>query len=122
LKSGDIGWMDEDGFLFLVDRLEDMFTTGCGDVYPQEIEAVIYGVDAVEKVAIVDRKDKDRGATVTAIVKARRGESVSEAEIERACRGALESYEVPDAVEFVDEFPRTATGKVDRVALQDRFR
>lgn len=121
LESGDIGWMDEDGFLFVVDRIEDMFTTGCGDVYPREIEEAIYEVDPVQKVAIVDTKDDVRGATVTAIVKRRSAGSVSERDIERACERRLESHEVPERVEFVDEFPHTATGKIDRITLRDQF-
>jgi acyl-CoA synthetase (AMP-forming)/AMP-acid ligase II len=121
LKSGDIGWEDDEGFLYVVDRYEDMFTTGCGDVYPREIEEVIYGIPAVEKAAIIDAKDDIRGATVTAIVKTRADESVAPARIKRACRRELEIYEVPDRVEFVEAFPRTATGKVDRVTLRDRF-
>lgn len=121
LKSGDIGWMDEDGFLYVVDRIEDMFTTGCGDVYPREIEAVIYGIDAVETVAIIDTKDDIRGATVTAILTTRTGETVSERRVRRVCERELQSHEVPDRVEFVEQLPRTATGKVDRVRLRDRF-
>lgn len=121
LASGDIGRMDDDGFLYVVDRLEDMFTTGCGDIYPREIEAVIYELDPVEKVAIVDSKDDVRGATVTAIVKSAPGTDVGEVEIRRICQSRLESHEVPERIVFVEEFPRTATGKLDRVALRDRF-
>lgn len=121
LKSGDVGWLDDEGFLFVVDRLEDMFTTGCGDIYPREIEAVIYGIDPVQKVAIVDTKDHVRGATVTAVVKCRREESVSADAIRQVCERNLESHEVPDRIEFVESFPRTATGKIDRVTLRDRF-
>nr|WP_231753994.1 hypothetical protein [Natronomonas sp. CBA1123] len=98
-----------------------MFTTGCGDIYPREIEEVIYEVDPVEKVAIIDTRDEVRGATVTAIVKPRSGESVSEADIREACEDELESHEVPDRIEFVEAFPRTATGKLDRITLRDRF-
>lgn len=122
LKSGDIGRRDEDGFLFVVDRLEDMFTTGCGDIYPREIEDVIYGIDPVENVAIIDTRDEVRGATVTAVVKPRAGESVTAADVRGVCERELESHQVPDRVEFVEAFPRTATGKLDRVALRDRFR
>ena len=121
LESGDIGWMDEEGFLFVVDRIEDMFTTGCGDVSPREIEAVIYAIDPVQKVAIIDRTDDVRGATVTAIVKRRGEESVSAADIKRVCERELESHEVPERVVFVEAFPRTATGKVDRGALRSDF-
>ena len=121
LESGDIGWMDSDGFLFIVDRIEDMFTTGCGDVSPREIEAVIHAIDPVQKVAIIDRTDDVRGATVTAIVKRRGEESVSAADIKRVCERELESHEVPERVVFVEAFPRTATGKVDRGALRSDF-
>lgn len=121
LTSGDIGWRDEDGFLFVVDRIEDMFTTGCGDIYPREIEEVIYEIDPVQKVAIIDTKDDVRGATVTAIVQRRSEGAVSAADIERTCHRELESHEVPERIEFVDDFPRTATGKIDRVTLRDRF-
>ncbi|WP_435077841.1 class I adenylate-forming enzyme family protein [Halococcus sp. AFM35] len=121
LTSGDIGWMDDDGFLFVVDRIEDMFTTGCGDVSPREIEAVIYAIDPVQKVAIIDRTDDVRGAAVVAIVTRRSEESVSAADIKRACERELQSHEVPDRVVFVEEFPRTATGKVDRGALRSEF-
>lgn len=121
LQSGDIGWQDDDGFIFVVDRREDMFTTGCGDIYPREIEAVIYGLDPVEKVAIIDARDDIRGATVTAVVKRRRGESIAADRVQRVCRNTLEDHEVPERIEFVDEFPRTATGKIDRITLRDWF-
>ena len=121
LTSGDIGWIDDEGFLFVVDRIEDMFTTGCGDIAPREIEAVIHEIDPVQQVAIIDTTDDVRGATVTAIVTRRSERSVSAADIKRACERELESHEVPEHVVFVDEFPRTATGKVDRGALRGRF-
>ena len=121
LKSGDVGWMDEEGFLFVVDRIEDMFTTGCGDITPREIEEVIYEIEPVQKVAIIDSRDDVRGATVTALVTRRSEGSVTAEEIKRACEQALESHEVPERVEFLDDFPRTATGKIDRAALRDRY-
>lgn len=121
LRSGDVGRLDADGFLFVVDRLADMFTTGCGDIYPREIEKVIYGIDPVQQVAIVDTKDHVRGATVTAVVECRRGASVSADAVREVCERNLEPHEVPDRVEFVDSFPWTATGKLDRVSLRDRF-
>lgn len=121
LKSGDIGWMDEDGFLFVMDRIEDMFTTGCGDISPREIEKVIYKMDSVQKVAIIDVKDDVRGATVTAIVKCRSEGAISIAKIKRACKQALSDHEVPERVVLVDDIPVTATGKIDRAMLRDRF-
>ncbi|WP_435335385.1 class I adenylate-forming enzyme family protein [Haloarchaeobius sp. TZWWS8] len=121
LKSGDVGWLDEDGFLFVVDRIEDMFTTGCGDVYPHEIEEVIYEIEPVQKVAIIDTTDDVRGTTVTTIVKRRSEEAVTAEDVKRVCRRNLESHEVPERVIFVDEFPRTSTGKIDRGSLRSEF-
>jgi long-chain acyl-CoA synthetase len=121
LKSGDIGWMDQEGFLFVVDRIEDMFTTGCGDISPREIEEVIHKIDPVQKVAIIDTTDDVRGASVTTIIKRRSEGSVSAADIKRACERELASHEVPERVVFVEEFPYTATGKVDRGALRNQF-
>jgi long-chain acyl-CoA synthetase len=122
LRSGDIGWVDDDGFLHVVDRLADMFTTGCGDVHPREIESVIYGLDAVESVAVVDSRDDVRGTTVTAVVRTREGADLDGATVVRACERELADHEVPDRVEFVDDLPTTATGKVDRRRLRDLVR
>jgi long-chain acyl-CoA synthetase len=119
LRSGDIGRLDEDGFLHVVDRLADMFATGCGDVHPREIESVIYGLDAVETVAVVDSRDDVRGTTVTAVVRTRRDADVDAATVKRVCSRDLADHEVPDRVEFVDELPTTATGKVNRRRLRD---
>jgi long-chain acyl-CoA synthetase len=118
LRSGDIGYLDEDGF-HVVDRLADMFTTGCGDVHPREIEAVIYGLDAVDSVAVVDSRDDVRGTTVTAVVRTREGASLDAERVIRACERDLADHEVPDRVEFVEDLPTTATGKVDRRRLRD---
>jgi len=119
LRSGDIGWLDEDGYLHVVDRLADMFTTGCGDVHPREIESVIYGLDGVEAVTVVDSRDEVRGTTVAAVVQPRAGADLDDATVVRACERDLADHEVPDRVVFVDEFPTTATGKIDRQRLRD---
>jgi acyl-CoA synthetase (AMP-forming)/AMP-acid ligase II len=120
LRSGDIGYRDEDGRLFVLDRREDMFTTGCADVFPREIEQVLYELDGVGGAAVIDGRDDLRGAVVTAIVR-RTDPSLSAAEIREACEAQLEEYEVPQHVEFVEDLPTTATGKVDRSTLRERF-
>ena len=120
LRSGDIGSLDDDGRLFVLDRREDMFTTGCADVFPREIEQVLYGLDGVGGAAIIDGRDDLRGAVVTAIVR-RTDPSLTAAAVREACEARLEAYEVPQRVEFVDELPTTATGKVDRVTLRERY-
>ncbi|WP_338727253.1 class I adenylate-forming enzyme family protein [Haladaptatus sp. DJG-WS-42] len=119
LRSGDIGWLDDDGHLFIVDRREDMFTTGCANIYPREIEDVLYDIEGVAAAAIIDARDDLRGAVVTAIIT--RSGDLSRERIREACAAALDEHEVPQRIEFVDEIPQTTTGKVNRVALRESY-
>lgn len=121
LRSGDIGWIDDDGYLFVVDRCEDMFTTGCANVYPREIEDVLYELDHVSEAAIIDTRDDRRGAVVTAII-ARTSDELTIDRVIDVCEARLEEHEVPQQIEFVDEIPSTTTGKIDRIALRNAFR
>lgn len=120
LRSGDIGWIDDDGNLFVVDRREDMFTTGCANVYPREIEEVLYEIEHLSEAAIIDTRDDRRGAVVTAIV-VRTSDELTADRVVEACEDRLEEHEIPQQVEFVDEIPRTITGKIDRIALRNAF-
>lgn len=120
LRSGDIGRLDEDGHLYIVDRREDMFTTGCANVFPREIEAVLYEIDAVAEAAIIDVTDDLQGAVVTAIID-RTDTDLTEEAVKAECRDALDDHEVPQVIEFVDAIPRTPTGKIDRIELRDSF-
>ena len=119
-RSGDIGWLDNDGHLFVVDRREDMFMTGCANVYPREIEDVLYEIDHVSGAAVIDARDDLRGAVVTAII-ARTSDELTVNHVIETCETHLETHEVPQQVTFVDEIPRTATGKIDRITLRDTF-
>ncbi|WP_266083229.1 class I adenylate-forming enzyme family protein [Haladaptatus caseinilyticus] len=120
LRSGDIGWLDAEDHLFIVDRLEDMFTTGCADVYPREIEDTLYEIDQITGAAVIDTRDDLRGAVVTAVI-TQSSDDLTADQILRICDNRLASHEVPQRIEFVNEIPTTATGKVDRVALRERF-
>lgn len=120
LRSGDIGWLDEDGYLYIVDRREDMFTTGCANVFPREIEETLYQIDRVVEVAVIDVTDDLSGALVTAIIK-RDDTDLTAERVKVECRANLDDHEVPQRIEFVDDIPRTATGKIDRVQLRDSF-
>ncbi|QFU82260.1 class I adenylate-forming enzyme family protein [Natronorubrum aibiense] len=119
LRSGDIGYLDDDGHLFVVGRRGDMFTVGCANVYPREIEEVLYDIDGVTGAAVIDVRDDLKGAVITAIVT--RDSDVTEAQIREICRARLGEHEIPEQIEFVDDIPRTATGKIDRVALGEMF-
>lgn len=120
LRSGDIGWLDADGHLFIVDRIQDMFMSGCADVYPREIEDVLYDLEKVSEAAIIDTRDDLRGAVVTAIITPT-DDSLTTEEVQIACTERLEDHEVPQRVKFVDRIPTTATGKIDRVGLRETF-
>ena len=119
LRSDDVGYLDEDGHLFVVGRRGDMFTVGCANVFPREIEEVLYGIDGVSSAAIIDALDDRQGAVVTAVLT--RDGPVTARRVREVCTERLGPHEVPERIEFVDEIPRTATGKVDRVSLRDAF-
>ncbi|MFC6838202.1 class I adenylate-forming enzyme family protein [Halomarina ordinaria] len=120
LRSGDVGRLDEDGHLFVVDRLEDMFTTGCADVSPREIEEALYELDAVGGAAVIDTRDDLKGAVVTVVI-TRTDDDLTAERVRAVCDERLEDHEVPQRVEFVEEIPTTATGKVDRVTLREAY-
>lgn len=119
LRSGDIGYLDEDGYLFVVDRRDDMFTVGCANVFPREIETVLYDIDGVTDAVVVDALDKRQGVVITAVLAC--DGDVTESQVRARCREQLEAHEVPQRIEFVDAVPTTAAGKVDRRQLRDRF-
>jgi acyl-CoA synthetase (AMP-forming)/AMP-acid ligase II len=120
LRSGDIGRMDEDGHLFVEDRIDDMIITGGENVYPREVEDVIYGLDGVAEVGVVGTPHDRLGETITAIV-VRSEESVTADDVEAVCRETLTDYKIPRRIEFVDELPKTSTRKIDKVSLRDEF-
>ena len=116
LKSGDIGRMDEDGHLFIEDRVDDMIITGGENVYPREVEEVLYTVDGVQEVAVIGTPDDRLGERIVAFVVGDAGEDALEA----ACRGTLADYKIPREFRLVEELPLTSTQKIDKVTLRDR--
>jgi acyl-CoA synthetase (AMP-forming)/AMP-acid ligase II len=119
LRSGDIGRMDEDGHLFIEDRIDDMLITGGENVYPREVEDVIYRLDGVSEVAVIGTPHERLGETVTAIVVA--DDAVTAEDVEGVVREHLADYKAPRRVEFVDDLPQTSTRKIDKVALREQF-
>ncbi|SOZ98923.1 O-succinylbenzoate-CoA ligase [Cupriavidus taiwanensis] len=118
-RTGDIGRLDRDGFLFVVDRLEDMIISGGENIYPAELEAAIRTVPAVADVAVVGRADAKWGEIPVAFVVCKPGMSVVDAEILAACRQRLAGYKCVKAVEFIDSLPRNAIGKILKQALRE---
>jgi len=114
---GDIGWFDEEGYLYLADRRTDMILVGGSNVYPAEIEAALEEHPAVESVAVIGLPDEDLGARIHAIVKAQGAVTAEDLKAHLADR--LVSYKQPRSYEFVDEPVRDDAGKVRRSALRD---
>lgn len=118
LHTGDLGRIDEDGFLYVEDRLGDMIVTGGENVLPTEVEEVLRRHPAVADVAVVGRADAEWQEAVTAVVVLRDGLAVDPEDLRAHCAEALAGYKVPKRFEFAEELPRTASGKLLRRMLR----
>ncbi len=119
--TGDIGYVDADGYFFLVDRKKDMIISGGFNVYPQMIEQAIYTHPAVQEVIVIGIPDDYRGEAAKAFIKLRDGAApFSIDELRAFLTGKLGKHELPAAVEFVDELPRTPVGKLSRHELRTK--
>ena len=113
-RSGDGGWMDENGYIFLTDRIQDMIVSGGENVYPVEVENVLRLFDGVFEVAVVPTPHERWGEAVTAVIECRPGTTVDPAALVAFARERLAGYKVPRRVYFVSSLPRTGSGKVQR--------
>jgi long-chain acyl-CoA synthetase len=118
LYTGDIGYIDADGYVFIVDRKKDLIKTSGYQVWPREIEEAISTHPSVAEVGVVGVPDKMKGETVKAFVVCRPGMTVSAVELKTFCRERLAPYKVPSEFEFVAELPKSQVGKVLRRALK----
>lgn len=119
LHTGDIGSMDEHGYCRVLGRLRDMIIRGGENVYPREIEDVLIAHPGVADVAVVGLPDIDWGETVAACIRPAPGQRPSAQELMEYCRARLAGYKVPRRWHFMDTFPQTASGKVQKFALRD---
>ncbi|RLQ98003.1 AMP-binding protein [Falsibacillus albus] len=117
LRTGDLGYMDEEGYFYVVDRKKDMIIAGGFNIYPREIEEVLYEHEDVQEVVIAGVPDPYRGETVKAYVVRKLGSTVTEDELNIFARKHLAAYKVPRVYEFREELPKTAVGKILRRAL-----
>ncbi len=118
LATGDIGFMDEHGWFYLVDRKKDMINASGYKVWPREVEDVLYQHPAVSEAAVVGVPDEYRGESVKAFVSLKPGQSTDEAELKRFCKERMAAYKYPRAIEIVAELPKTTTGKILRRELR----
>ncbi|MGE4011949.1 MAG: class I adenylate-forming enzyme family protein, partial [Alphaproteobacteria bacterium] len=121
LRTGDLGFMDEDGYIHLVDRKKDMIITGGENVYSAEVELVLAQHPAIADAVVIGVPDSHWGELVTAIVVSAAGKPKDAEDIRNFCRQALAGYKVPKRVEFVEALPRLPTGKIAKGALRDQF-
>ena len=117
LYTGDLGYMDEDGFFYIVDRKKDMIIAGGFNVYPRDVEEVLYEHEAVQETVVIGVPDPYRGETVKAFIVLKEGKTVTESELDEFSRKYLAAYKVPRQYEFRKELPKTAIGKILRRQL-----
>ncbi|RJQ30513.1 AMP-binding protein [Candidatus Parcubacteria bacterium] len=120
LHTGDLGLLDEDGYLIVTGRLKDMFTSGGNNVYPAEIENYLHTHPLVKQVAVVGIPDEVKGGIPMAYVILKENSKIGSDEIIAYCMNNIASYKVPKYVEFVSELPLTSSGKVQKVELKER--
>lgn len=117
--TGDLGYMDEQGYFYVVDRKKDMIIAGGFNIYPREVEEVLYEHEAIQETVVAGVPDPYRGETVKAYIVLKEGKSVTEDELNAFTRKHLAAYKIPRVYEFRDELPKTAVGKILRRSLVD---
>ncbi len=117
LYTGDLGYMDEEGFFYIVDRKKDMIIAGGFNVYPRDVEEVLYEHEAVQETVVIGVPDPYRGETVKAFIVLKEGKTATESELDEFSRKYLAAYKVPRQYEFRKELPKTAIGKILRRQL-----
>jgi long-chain acyl-CoA synthetase len=121
LHTGDIGRLDEDGYLWVVDRKKDLIIRGGFNVFPRDVEETLVEHPAVAMAGVVGRPDPLHGEEVVAFVSLRPGSSADGAELVGFARSRLSAYKYPREVHVLDDLPLTPVGKVDRKALRQRL-
>jgi len=118
MYTGDIGVIDDEGFVSLVDRKKDMVIVGGFNVYPREVDEVLFKHPKIREAATVGRPDHRLGEVLVAFVVLARGETLTEDEFFAYCKEEMVKYKRPVEVRFVDALPKTGTNKINRIALR----
>jgi long-chain acyl-CoA synthetase len=117
LYSGDKGYMDADGYLYLCGRADDLVKVSGEKVYPSEVENAIEAIEGVDEAAVIAFPDEKHGARLHGFVLPKRGVELDEAGLKAKCKESLEAYKVPRSFTFIEQMPRTITGKTDKRTL-----
>jgi fatty-acyl-CoA synthase len=121
LHTGDLGYMDEEGYFYIVDRAKDMYRSGGENVYPAEVEKILAGHPKISNVAIIGVPDPKWGETGMAFIVPAQGETVEEEEVFEYLEGKVARFKYPKHIKFMDELPLTPTMKVKKAVLKERF-
>ncbi|ELK47244.1 long-chain-fatty-acid--CoA ligase [Halobacillus sp. BAB-2008] len=121
-RTGDMGYMNEDGYFYIVDRKKDMIIAGGYNIYPREVEEVLYEHSEIQEAVVVGVPDPYRGETVKAFIVKKQGSDITEEELNEYCRKNIAAYKVPRLYEFREELPKTAVGKILRRSLVEEER
>jgi len=122
IKTGDVGYLDGDGYLFIVDRKKDIIIRGGENISAAEVEAALYGCEGIAEAAVFGVSDDRLGEIPVAILHRREGSSISEEELRAFLNGRLAAFKIPGRMIFADgPLPRLGTGKIDRVALKQQY-
>ncbi|HEU0202394.1 MAG TPA: AMP-binding protein, partial [Burkholderiaceae bacterium] len=122
VHTGDVGYLDAEGYLFLVDRKKDMIISGGENVYSREVEEALLAHPAVKEAAVIGVPDAYWGEAVKGIVVVQGDSALDAGALIAHCKTLIASYKCPKSIDFVDALPQLATGKVNKVALRERFR
>jgi len=121
LHSGDVGRLDDDGYLYIVDRIKDVVISGGHNVFPTEVEEILYTHEAVEECAVVGMPHSEYGEAVTAYVIIKQGQACSEADLISFCKAQIASYKAPKKILFVDALPKSPAGKILKREIRASF-
>lgn len=121
LHTGDMGYMDEQGYLFIMDRSKDMIISGGENIYPREIEEVLIRHPAVREVAVIGVPDPKWGEAIKAVVSIVQGRSVTAEELVAFCKDNIAGYKKPRSVDFADELPKNNYGKILKRELRAQY-
>jgi fatty-acyl-CoA synthase len=120
-RTGDLGRLDDEGYLYIVDRRKDMIVTGGENVYPREVEEVLYSHPKIAETAVIGVADSKWGEAIKAVVVLESGETTSEEEIIDFCRERIAGFKCPKSVDFVQALPKNPAGKILKRELRQRY-
>ncbi|MGH7070884.1 MAG: AMP-binding enzyme [Acetobacteraceae bacterium] len=121
MHTGDLATIDEEGYCNIVGRIKDLVIRGGENIYPREVEEFLYRHPKIEDVQVFGVPDAKFGEELCAWVKVRKGQAMTEEELREFCRGQIAHYKIPRHVRFVDSFPMTVTGKVQKFVMRDEM-